>query len=472
MASRNFDFDIVGHDKYSKQLADLNKKAGKAVQPFGNIARSVQTIGNQAHLGAAVRGMGKLSDGAAVLAQKVGLSAEAFTTMGLIGRAGGVLGAIGLVGAAAVGAGVKFAGMTFEIGRTSKAMGVSTDDLQRWRGAANLAGVSSEALDSTLSGLQDAFAGALYDGDGAMQQIMGEFGIQLKFAKNGTLDLKDALGQVADVMSKITDAHQRKRLADVMHIDPAAIPLLMEGSKGLNALADQAAKLGDVAGPKAIKWGTDTELAIERVKVAARGLFKEMGSNIFPNLPGWLNGTADGMKPGGAASAPSTGPRGRGAAPGFFATFYRDLVQPWWEPFNASNIAASPRNAKYRNLGPTVAAAAAAAAGGTGAAPRVAMPTAPGDSPMLDPHHLDPAVQAARDAYGLAMIQQEYATSSDPKERDALFREISRRQAGAATGTLSVDINVTGAAGTTVRTSASGPVKVNRVAYAMDGENP
>ncbi len=402
--TNRFQVDIVGRDKYSKVFRDLNDKASRAIRPLTAMGRQFGAISKEMHLDKAAVGIERLSSGASALSRHLGLSLGPLESLFSVGRAGGILGGLAVAGGAAIALGARFGSMGFEISRTAQSLNVSTDFLQRYRGAAKQAGVSSEALDGAVRGLGDSLYRALYDGDARVMQTLNYLGISLKKNADGSLNLEDALMGVSRAMATYTDPVARRRIAEVFSIPEDAIPLLQRGENGMQALANKTAELGDVAGPKALAWANDFEMSLNRLKVALEGVALRAGQNMIPKMPGWIDAATKAISPAPSDSTPSAPRYPRGGTkppPGFF-----DDAIAWWQGFDARMDAASPRSGHFGRVTPPSVGASTAAPGSPAA-------STPGPSdPLFDTatrHLVGPRdVPREREAFqqGQASVQQ------------------------------------------------------------------
>ena len=340
----NFQFAVVATDKYSKTFRDLNDKAAKSVRPLTSIGRQFGAISKELRFDKAAKGIERLSAGASTLTRHLGLSLGPLESLFGLGTAGGIAGGLAIAGTAAVAVTAKFGSMGFEISRTAGLLGVSTDWLQQYRGAAKQAGVSSSALDGAVRGLSDSLYRGFYDGDARVLQTLNYLGISLKKNVDGSYNLEDALAGVSRAMQKYTDPNTRRRIAEVFGIPEDAIPLLQLGEKGMAALAQRTVELGDVAGPKALAWATDFEASLNRLKVALEGVALRAGANLIPKTPTWLDAVTKAISPSPPSASTSVTtkyPRGgTKPPPGFF-----DDAIDWFNTFDARSRAASPRAA-------------------------------------------------------------------------------------------------------------------------------
>ncbi len=273
MASNAFEVKIVALDRFTKTFRNLNNQASKAARPLVNVHRQVGALAREMHLDKVAKGMGKVSDAAVNVSRTLGLS---LGPLEAVFGAGGVIGGLAAAGGAAITLGVNFARTGFEVSRTSHAIGVSTRDLQRWQGAAELAGVSSDSMTQTLrsmgSTLEDAANGRDVDAAGVLRR----FGIGIPM-KNGVVDQNAALEELSQWFSKISNPQYRNVVAKALHIDPEVIPLLERGAAGVRQLQDRAESYGYVISESGIKQTNRFTESLNNLKVSANGAMKSLG---------------------------------------------------------------------------------------------------------------------------------------------------------------------------------------------------
>lgn len=173
------------------------------------------------------------------------------------------------VGALAVGAafqGVQaladgFSDLTEKIDATSKlasTLDMPTESLVGWQHAAELSNVSSEELSSAL----------------------------LRFRKSTTGPMDQALAGLTSKLDATKDAGERaKILVDAFGKSGARLaPMFADGAKGIEAMKEEAARLGitfDAATGKQVEAAND---AITRTKVAVKGMFQSVLTSLAPAI--------------------------------------------------------------------------------------------------------------------------------------------------------------------------------------------
>ena len=144
--------------------------------------------------------------------------------------------------------------MASDIERTSKVLGISTDEYQKWTYAAKQADAPIEALHGGMrilaKNLEDAARGT-----GEAREYLQALGIT-------TRNLPQAILQIADAFSKTEDGAEKMAWAGKLlgeRYGIQLVPLLNQGKAGIHGLGEEAKKLGIVVSEDVIKKGADAE---------------------------------------------------------------------------------------------------------------------------------------------------------------------------------------------------------------------
>jgi hypothetical protein len=181
-----------------------------------------------------------------------------------------------------------------EVAKTSKSLGIAVEDLQRFRYAADLSGVSTESLDQSLKilsrNMNDAKKGSGETFEAFMQ-------LHLSFQDaNGTLrDTGALLLDAADRFKGMQDGPTKAALAMKLFGRDGArlIPFLNEGSKGIRALMNEADSLGIVLSTETAAASEVFNDTISRLTASLRGLKFIVGATILPIFQQWMDATMD-----------------------------------------------------------------------------------------------------------------------------------------------------------------------------------
>lgn len=181
---------------------------------------------------------------------------------------GAAVGFVASLGVDAVVQAVK-AGLDYasSLGEVAQQLGVTTSALQEYRYAGSQAGLATEEVDQALSQLTRRI-GEGVNGTKAQVEAFEKLGISLKDARGNVIATGDAIPLIADGLQKIkSPAEQSALLLDLFGKSGAKLlPLLSEGSKGVNQLRDAAQKLGLVLSSEQIAKADETADKLDAVR--------------------------------------------------------------------------------------------------------------------------------------------------------------------------------------------------------------
>ena len=209
---------------------------------------------------------------------------------GTSGKLGKIIGTAGKVGAAVLGGATVAAGaMTTMVKKTTdatgaiadsaKKTGMSAESFQQWAYAAKLSGMEASTLESAMVKQQRAFSDAA-SGSKTAQAAYAALGLDVsKLGSSG-----EAFDQVIAKLADMDDETQRNAIAnDIFGKSYAELsPLLAEGSKGIDAMKQEAVDLGAVMSNEAVESGEQLGDTIDKLTMAAGGMFNKLGTSLVP----------------------------------------------------------------------------------------------------------------------------------------------------------------------------------------------
>lgn len=136
-----------------------------------------------------------------------------------------------------------------EVGRslsvTADKLGVTVDELERYRFAADQAGVSTYDSEQALMYFNRNLGQAEYGSKGAVKAL-AQFGLSMTDAQGHALPLSEVLGKVADKFVSLPDRTQKAHMAMRLFGRGGAsiIPLLNQGSAGIKKYSEEFDELG------------------------------------------------------------------------------------------------------------------------------------------------------------------------------------------------------------------------------------
>jgi hypothetical protein len=172
----------------------------------------------------------------------------------------------------------------------SEQLGISTDAVQELGYAADVTGVSSEAMQGAMRhlarGLQE-----VQKGSGPAVEAFQELGIHAEDLKGKSLD--ETLGVLADRFSKMPDGAQKAALSlQLFGREGGArmVPLLNKGSAGIAQLRTEAEKLGFVMDKEGVESAENFEIAQKRLGATLIGLRNTAVQALLPTLQDMVTG--------------------------------------------------------------------------------------------------------------------------------------------------------------------------------------
>ncbi|WP_059284627.1 transglycosylase SLT domain-containing protein [Aquitalea magnusonii] len=191
-----------------------------------------------------------------------------------------------VAGAATVGglaaAASSWASLGSSVLQTSRVMGITARDLQSLRGAASLAGVSTEQLDSGIAQLGSTLNDALYGRNMQALALLNKLGIGIHRTKDGAIDTTRALKDMSDVLANPKMNAQTKMMLASQFGIQSLLPMLLDGSKKLDAGQSRAAQLGAVQSDAELKKAAETEQKKREGALAGQHAQNWLGDAISP----------------------------------------------------------------------------------------------------------------------------------------------------------------------------------------------
>ncbi|MCD0493877.1 hypothetical protein LQD23_16470 [Chromobacterium violaceum] len=137
--------------------------------------------------------------------------------------------------------------------RTAQMTGVGTDELQKLRGAAKLAGIEAEQLDGGISALGSTLNDAANGRNMAALAMLNRLGISIHRTKDGAVDTSAALKDLAQVMASPKMSAQTKSMIAGQFGVQGLMPMLMDGRKKLENDMAKTKAMGAVQTPEQLK---------------------------------------------------------------------------------------------------------------------------------------------------------------------------------------------------------------------------
>jgi len=210
----------------------------------------------------------------------------------------GMAAAAAAAGVAVFGVAIKASEAADSINDTAMSLGLSTDALQEYRYLANLAGMSTQDMDSALSKLTIN----LGKGGDTMDATLAQLGLSVEQLKAAGPD--QVLELVADGMAGITDATTKAAITTQLFGKSSVrmVNALSGGADAIRGFREEAHDAGYVMGKEAVNAGADMGDSLDRLKMTFEGLTNSLGSRLFPTISKVVKKITDAIKPGGKLS--------------------------------------------------------------------------------------------------------------------------------------------------------------------------
>lgn len=168
-----------------------------------------------------------------------------------------------------------------ELGKTSRNLGIATEELGALRFAAERAGVSVEKMDTSLERMSRNVSQAA-QAMGPAKDTIEELGLDAEKLNRASPDV--AIRQIADAMEAVGNQADKVRIAESIFGRGAAemLEVLRGGAGTIDALAGEFKTLGGAISAEEAKRAEDFLDAMTNLKTVAGGAFKDFVIDIAP----------------------------------------------------------------------------------------------------------------------------------------------------------------------------------------------
>ena len=262
-----------------KQVGEELEKTGKGQEQYDALEREIaQTERELKEAEAAARNFNatteKVSAAAGKLSQKFGTVAQ--KTKRLSQLAGGLLASMGALA-------IKTAQEADELATLSKQTGISTDELQKMKYAADLIDVDTDTIVGGMKKLKKQLE--------STNSPLEELGVKTKDAKGEFRDITDIFYDTVKALSEIPNETERdvKSMEIFGKSADELAGVIDDGGEALRRLGEEAENLGVIIPEEDIAKANELNDAIDQLKAEATGVFAQLGTEIaemlLPHLP-------------------------------------------------------------------------------------------------------------------------------------------------------------------------------------------
>jgi hypothetical protein len=264
--ANKFEVQVVALDRFTSVFRKVNNEASKTARPLANIGRQTGALFKEMHLPKALKGIRALSRAGQEISGSLGGAGGSMATVFGLGAAGGIVSTVAAVGQLASA----WATLGANVLQTSRMIGMDAQELQKWQGAAKLAGVSAEDMTSSLGNLAKTQQDARYGRNPLAATLMKSFGIS---ASNPDRAMSDLFRASAGMTPQT-----RIKLFESLGVSPSLIPLGHPSKGGIASLKAQAQAKGLVQSPQQLQEAEDARMKMLSAGASAAGLANKVGA--------------------------------------------------------------------------------------------------------------------------------------------------------------------------------------------------
>jgi plasmid maintenance system antidote protein VapI len=173
-----------------------------------------------------------------------------------------------------------------QLEKTSKMLGISTEELQHLQYAADLSDVSAETLTHSLGKLQIQLGGGIAGKGGPAIAALQKLGVHTKDAAGKTRDMQDILQDAAEGIKKIDDPTKRAAAAVQLFGKSGRemLPMLSKGREGIADLIKEADELGIVMGRDFVENSAKALEQSKKLDWSWRALKGTVAQELYPGF--------------------------------------------------------------------------------------------------------------------------------------------------------------------------------------------
>ncbi|WP_039788557.1 phage tail tip lysozyme [Herbaspirillum huttiense] len=227
--ANNFQITISAIDKTTEVVRKINQQVDRMMAPFDRMAKSANSLGNEVGTNRLVKGLRGVARGAEAAGEKI---------RSIIAPLTAIIGIGSIAGITALAAG---------LGRTQLALrnqavsiGMSTQELQVWQGAAKLASLSAEDMNGALANVGEKLDNAFRTPETVRD--MNAIGLEMHRLKNGSIDTGRAILDIASAMERQGNVETKKRIAEAFGVS-SIFPLLVQGRAAVQKFFSDSSRI-------------------------------------------------------------------------------------------------------------------------------------------------------------------------------------------------------------------------------------
>ncbi|WP_454862476.1 transglycosylase SLT domain-containing protein [Paraburkholderia fungorum] len=272
--ANKFEIRIGAVDGVTKVANRISRSIEGITAPYTNLRKSLKTLGDSSGVGKLNDGLSKVADTARNVADRIASIVPGLTA---------ITGALSLVGIGKLAA--DWGAFGFSLSKTSRALGMSTSDLQAWHIAAQKSGVTASEFDSSISSSQNTIRDARYGKNPEALMLMQRMGVQIAANRDGTIDYLTTQQRLMAAIGRQRSPVTQRNVAGALEME-GMLPMIQRGTYGQD-LAN-ARSSGQIMSPAQIKSAEQFEDRIISLKQSLTNLGYSIGNAVTPPLQNFV----------------------------------------------------------------------------------------------------------------------------------------------------------------------------------------
>lgn len=229
----------------------------------------------------AERGLERLGRGTDSARSRIASFGKTMATVGVAAATAAATAAVGMVRLAE-----SAAETANEIAKTSRGLGVASDEMQRLAFAASREStLSVEQFNKSVTALTVGLEDAVQKGTGPAADGLRTLGLTVRELDG--LGIEGQIGAIADAINRLPNEQQRAAVSAQLfgrRNGPQMAALLKQGSSGIKALGDEAERMGLVLDRKALKASEEFVDSMSDVKATVGAVARDIGIALGPEI--------------------------------------------------------------------------------------------------------------------------------------------------------------------------------------------
>ncbi|MBR8084647.1 hypothetical protein C6V04_05090 [Burkholderia multivorans] len=267
-----FRLTITAVDNATAVAKKVNSTIAQITKPIADVRASVAAFSKETGMDRLGRSIQKVGIAATESARRVASIAPPIAALTSIGTIAGVVALATSWGRNAV-----------QIANTASVIGISTTQLQRYQGAARIAGLSSDAMTNGLKSVGNAFEDASAGRDNFVAGVLADKGIGIHRLRDGSIDTARALRDVADAAAKIQNSQARGKFLEIFGLGDLN-PMLSKGGAALDSFLARYDQLNAIMSPEQIAQGQRYNEEMIALDASVDRLKNSVGAALAPAL--------------------------------------------------------------------------------------------------------------------------------------------------------------------------------------------